>query len=140
MGIRRVGIDRLLAEHILEHLSETEGRIAVGESYRYLKRGGLFRLAVPDGNRRDAAYLAEVSPPRAGHQVLYNVDTFTSLLKSIGFVVMPLEYFDDHEQFHAHPWDECDGYIQRSIRFDTQEEFRRGHMCYTSLIVDARKV
>jgi predicted SAM-dependent methyltransferase len=132
-------IDRLLSEHMLEHLSETEGRIALSECYRYLKSGGLFRLAVPDGYRRDAAYLAEASPPRAGHQVLYNIDTLTPLLESIGFVVTPLEYFDVREQFQARPWDERDGHIQRSLLFDTQEEFRRGDMCYTSLIMDARK-
>ncbi len=132
-------IDHMLAEHVWEHLSKEQGRIAAGECYRYLKPGGLFRTAVPDGYRRDPAYVAEASPPNDGHQVLYNIDTFTELLESAGFMVTPLEYFDADEQFHAVPWNEQEGHVQRSIRFDSQTAFQRDGMFYTSLIVDARK-
>lgn len=132
-------IDHLLSEHMLEHLTEKEGRIALTEAYRYLKPRGLFRIAVPDGYRRDAAYVEEVSPPKDGHKMLYNVDTLTSLLQSVGFSTTPLEYFDAKEQFHAIPWDEESGLIQRSVRFDQQRAFQRGELFYTSVIVDARK-
>ena len=37
------------------------------------------------------------------------------------------------------PWDEREGHIKRSIRFDDQVAFQRGEMYYTSIIVDARK-
>lgn len=132
-------IDSLLSEHMLEHLTEHEARVALTECYRYLKPHGLFRIAVPDGYRRDPAYMAEASPPKDGHQVLYNVDTLTALLQSVGFTTTPLEYFDANEQFHAVLWNESDGMIQRSARFDTQQDFRRGDLFYTSVIVDARK-
>jgi predicted SAM-dependent methyltransferase len=132
-------IDRLLAEHVIEHLSETQARRTFAECYRYLKQGGLFRVAVPDGNRRDPAYVAEASPPKDGHQALYNVDSITQLLRESGFETTPLEYFDGNEQFQAVPWDERDGMIQRSVRFDCQIDFQRGGLYYTSLIVDARK-
>lgn len=132
-------IDSMLSEHMLEHLSEQEGRIALGECYRYLKPGGLFRVAVPDGYRRDPAYVAEASPPNDGHQVLYNIDTLTGALQSVGFTITPLEYFDAQERFHAVVWDEANGLIQRSARFDTQRDFQRGELFYTSVIVDARK-
>jgi len=132
-------IDSLLSEHMLEHLSEHDARVTLAECYRYLKASGLFRLAVPDGYRRDPAYVKEASPPNDGHQALYNVDTLTALLESVGFIPTPLEYFDAHEQFHAKPWDEKDGLIQRSVRFDAQQNFRRGELLYTSLIIDARK-
>ena len=133
-------IDRLLAEHVLEHLSEDQCKTVLSECYRYLKRPGLFRIAVPDGYRRDRVYVAEVSPPNAGHQVLYEVDTLTALLENVGFVVTPLEYFDANEQFHCVPWDEREGHIQRSIRFDSQVAFQRDNLFFTSLIVDARKI
>ena len=132
-------IDSLLSEHMLEHLTENAGRIALTECYRYLKPGGLFRIAVPDGYRRDPDYLAEASPPNDGHQMLYNVDTLMALLQSVGFKTTPLEYFDANDQFHAVPWVESDGFIQRSARFDSQQNFRRGDLFYTSVIVDARK-
>jgi predicted SAM-dependent methyltransferase len=132
-------IDQLLAEHVFEHLSEAECRAAFAECYRYLKPGGLLRIAVPDGYRRDADYVAEVAPPKDGHKSLFTIDTLPTLLESVGFEVTPLEYFDAAENFHAQHWDEREGFITRSIRFDTQERFKRGDMFYTSLIVDARK-
>src|ERR1041384_7643042 len=61
---RPESIDRLLAEHVLEHLSEAQCRAALGECHRYLKPSGSLRIAVPDGYRRDFAYVAEVSPPK----------------------------------------------------------------------------
>lgn len=133
-------IDRLLSEHVLEHLSEAECRIALAECYRYLKPGGLFRIAVPDGYRRDPDYVGEVTPPKDGHKILFTVDNLVPLLASLGFSAVPLEYFDADETFHAHPWDERDGFIKRSCRFDDQQAFQRDDMFYTSLIVDAKKV
>jgi predicted SAM-dependent methyltransferase len=132
-------IDRLLCEHVLEHLTEEECSMALAECYRYLKPGGLMRVAVPDGYRRDSAYVAEASPPNAGHKVFFNVDTLPPLLVSLGFRVTPLEYFDESEQFHAGSWDESEGLVTRSARFDHQKDFQRGDLYYTSLIVDARK-
>ena len=132
-------IDSLLSEHMLEHLSEDEARTTLAECYRYLKPQGLFRLAVPDGNRRDPAYVKEVAPPNDGHKMLYTIDSLTAMLQSVGFATTPLEYFDAQEQFHAVGWDENAGMIRRSIRFDTQQAFQRDGLFYTSLIVDARK-
>lgn len=132
-------IDSLLTEHMLEHLSADEARVALGECHRYLKAGGLLRVAVPDGYRRDPDYVQEASPPNDGHQVLYDVDTLKALLESVGFSTTPLEYFDAEEQFHAVLWDEKDGLIQRSARFDTQAKFKRGDLFYTSIIIDGRK-
>lgn len=132
-------IDSLLSEHMLEHLTEDEARTALTEAYRYLKPGALFRLAVPDGNRRDPGYVKEVAPPADGHKMLYTIDSLTALLKSVGFTTTPLEYFDAQEQFHATVWDQNEGLIMRSVRFDTQQEFQRDGLFYTSLIIDARK-
>ena len=132
-------IDSLLSEHMLEHLSEHECQIALAECYKHLKPGALFRVAVPDGFRRDSAYVEEVSPPNDGHQVLFTIDSLTSVLERAGFSTTPLEYFDAQEQFHSRPWNAEDGYIQRSARYDTQKAFQRGNLFYTSIIVDARK-
>ena len=133
-------IDRLLAEHLFEHLSEEECRVAFSECYRYLRSGGLLRIAVPDGYRRDPAYVAEVTPPKDGHKSLFTVHNLPPMLEAAGFSVTLLEYFDASEQFHANPWDERQGFISRSVRFDRQEDFKRGDLFYTSLIVDAVKL
>ena len=132
-------IDALLAEHILEHLSDRECQIALAECYTYLKTGALFRVAVPDGYRRDPVYVAEASPPKDGHQVLFNVDSLTNVLERAGFTTTPLEYFDVQERFHCYPWNTEDGFIQRCAGYDRQKAFQRGKLYYTSIIVDARK-
>lgn len=133
-------INKILAEHLFEHLSEEECAVAFAECFRYLETGGKLRIAVPDGNRRDPDYVAEVAPPRDGHKSLFTIETLPPLLERAGFKVTPLEYFDADERFHAHAWDEAEGLIKRSVRFDRQEAFRRGELYYTSLIVDARKI
>ena len=132
-------IDRLMTEHMLEHLSDAECTLALTECFRYLKEGGFLRIAVPDGYRKDSEYVKEVSPPKDGHKLLFTVDDLVARLERAGFEATPLEYFDVSEQFHSHPWDEADGLIRRSLRYDTQEPFKRGALYYTSLIVDARK-
>lgn len=132
-------IDRLMAEHLFEHLSDAECGRAFTDCFRYLKSGGLLRIAVPDGHRKDAEYVEEVSPPKDGHQLLFTVDDLMQRLVRVGFRVTPLEYFDAKEEFHCYPWKEEDGLIRRSARYDQQERFKRGTLYYTSLIVDARK-
>ena len=132
-------IDRLMAEHLFEHLSNAECARAFTECFRYLRGGGLLRIAVPDGHRKDPEYVEEVSPPKDGHQLLFTVDDLMQRLVRLGFHVTPLEYFDAKGEFHCYPWSENDGLIRRSARYDTQERFKIGALYYTSLIVDARK-
>lgn len=132
-------IDRILSEHVFEHLSEEEGRAAFAQCYRFIRPGGLLRIGVPDGYRRDPDYVAEVSPPRDGHKTLYTVDTLAAALEAAGFRAEPLEFFDADDRFHCRAWDEAEGMVARSARFNRDEPFRRGEVCFTSLIVDARK-
>ena len=132
-------IDRVLAEHVLEHLTESQNRTALALCYMYLKPGGIFRVAVPDGYRRDHDYVTEVMPPKDGHQILFTIDTLTAMLKAAGFKVNSLEYFDSSEKFHAADWDNEDGHVRRSVRYDRQTAFQRGELYYTSLILDGIK-
>jgi predicted SAM-dependent methyltransferase len=132
-------IDRLLMEHVLEHLSEGDGQTALALCRHYLKSSGWLRLAVPDGYRKDPDYAAEVAPPKDGHKMLFTVDSLVPLVESVGFRAQPLEYYDRAENFHALPWDGKDGHVQRSARFDNQTRFARDGRFYTSLIVDAVK-
>jgi predicted SAM-dependent methyltransferase len=132
-------VDAILSEHVLEHLSVEENRVALKSALKYLKPGGRFRIAVPDGNRRDAYYRAAVAPPVDGHKVIFNLQSLTALLGETGFVVRPLEYLDDKEEFHTVEWNSEDGHISRSARHDRQENFKKGEFYYTSLIVDAFK-
>ena len=55
-----------LAEHVLEHLSLSEGSVAANNCFKFLKPGGTFRIAVPDGFHTDPSYIAHVEPNGCG--------------------------------------------------------------------------
>ncbi len=124
-------IDALMAEHVWEHMTESEGLRAARLCYRYLKPGGYFRLAVPDGLNPDPEYLTYVRPPAQGHRSLFDYRSVSSLLETAGFTVKLLEWFDDQGEFHVRNWDVAAGKIERSSRFDN-----RGGV---SVIADATK-
>jgi predicted SAM-dependent methyltransferase len=135
-------IDAILAEHVWEHLTLEQGQKAADTCYRFLKKGGRLRVAVPDGFHAYPEYIDMVKPGGWGagaddHKVLYNYQTFQVLFEKSGFHVMPLEYFDESRQFRATDWDRNEGFIHRSIRYD--ERNHDGKPNYTSLIVDAIK-
>lgn len=136
------GIDGLLAEHVWEHLTPEQGKIAAQTCYTFLKKGGHLRVAVPDGFHPNSEYIDYVKPGGHGagaddHKVLYNYKSFRTLFTENGFEVKLLEYFDENGKFQNTSWDLCDGYIHRSIRYD--ERNQDGNPNYTSLILDAIK-
>lgn len=140
---KKNGVDCLLAEHVWEHLTLEQGKVAAETCYTFLKNGGHLRVAVPDGLHTDSNYIEYVKPGGHGagaddHKVLYNYKSFSTLFSEIGFNVKPLEYFDENGVFHANPWDLNDGYIHRSILYD--ERNQDGKPNYTSLILDAIKL
>jgi predicted SAM-dependent methyltransferase len=130
-------IDALLAEHVWERLTLDEGRRAAALCYRFLKRGGYIRVAVPDGCLPDPAYqdYIKVGGSRGGeiggHQVVYTYRDLVRVFDSAGFTVRLLEYHDESGIFHRRDWRPEDGMIHRSGRFD-----ERGHV---SIILDAIK-
>jgi len=82
-------IDAMLAEHVWEHLTLEQGKIAAKTCYKYLKQGGYIRLAVPDGFHNDQKYIDYVKPNGSGagaddHKVLFNYKSFTSVFNEIG--------------------------------------------------------
>ncbi len=138
-------IDALLAEHVWEHLTLDEGVDAAKRCFRYLKPGGYLRCAVPDRNFRNAWYqnLVQVGGPgpadhpAATHKIVYDWKTLVGVFEAAGFEVSLLEYCDDQGDFHYTWWNEADGRIGRSFRFDTRNS--PSSLGMVSLIVDARK-
>lgn len=135
-------ISNLLAEHVWEHLSLEEGKRAASICYKYLKRGGKLRIAVPDGYHNSSSYIEQVKPGGFGvsaddHKILYNYKNLRSLLEEVGFKVDLLEYFDEEKIFHFQKWKIHDGMIRRSLKFDHRN--KDGKPRYTSIIIDAIK-
>jgi len=135
-------ITNLVAEHVWEHLTSEQGKIAARNCYKYLKSGGIIRLAVPDGFHSDSTYIEYVKPNGRGagaddHKVLYNYKSFSKLFSDVGFEIKLLEYFDENGSFQFNEWTNENGHVRRSIRYD--ERNKNGKPNYTSLIIDAIK-
>lgn len=138
-------LEVILAEHVWEHLTYDEGVEAAKICFAFLKPGGYVRCAVPDGFFPDEEYQAGVQVggpgpedhPAASHKIVHNYKTMTSMFEEAGFHVSLLEYCDENGQFHSHDWDEKQGFIYRSKRFDHRNE--NGQLGFVSLIVDAKK-
>lgn len=133
-------IDRILAEHVIEHWTVDEFRLFLGIVRPFLSQQGFIRLAVPDGFHSDPFYIDHVKPGGRGngaddHKVLYNYMTITCVLSEEQYDYNLLEYFDELGQFHRFPWKPSNGFVVRSADHDPRNPERP--LTYTSLIVDA---
>jgi predicted SAM-dependent methyltransferase len=134
------GIDRILAEHVIEHWTEDNFRLFLRNVQPLLTSNGFIRIAVPDGFHPDPTYIDFVKPGGSGigaddHKVLYNHITITRILSEDQYDYNLLEYFDEAGQFHRSPWDASDGFIVRSADYGLRD--REVPPSYSSLIVDA---
>lgn len=136
----RSSIDRILAEHVIEHWTGDELRVFLRVIRPYMSEGGFIRLAVPDGFHPDQSYIDWVKPGGSGrgadeHKILYNHTYITQILSEEGYDYNLLEYFDEAGQFHHSPWKISDGFVERSANHDSRNKL--SPLSYTSLIVDA---
>lgn len=142
--------DALLCEHVWEHLSEAQGRVAAHLCFEFLKPGGFLRVAVPDANFPDAEYQRTVQVggpgpadhPAADHRIVYDAPLLADIFRGAGFTINLLEYCDAQGQFHAQDWDTASGPIYRSLRLDHRNLDHRnagGRLGFVSIILDATK-
>ncbi len=138
-------IEAMLAEHVWEHITPEEGLEAAKTCYRYLRPGGYFRVAVPDGLHPDPEYIEtvkvgvpgveagisaaastaitpELHGNAANHKALYTYRSLKELFEAAGFRVTLYEYFDEAGQFHSEEWNRELGTIWRSKRFDPRNK------------------
>ena len=135
-------IDNIMAEHVWEHLTDADMELANNVCFKYLKKHGVLRLAVPDGYHPDKEYIEYVKPGGTGagaddHKILLNYNIMKERLEKAGFAVKLLEYWDEQGNFHFTDWTDEGGHIIRSKRYDLRN--KNGILNYTSLIVDALK-
>ena len=134
-----------LAEHVWEHMTFENGCIAAKNCYDFLADGGYIRVAVPDANFRNEWYQGIVkvggngdpNHPAFTHKIVYDYKRICSVFEKAGFVVDLLEYCDENGVFHYKYWNELDGKIGRSLRFDTRN--KDGKLGMVSIIIDAKK-
>ena len=138
-------IDAILAEHVWEHMTEDEGIIAAKNCFDFLKPGGYIRCAVPDANFRNEWYQNMIQVggpgpkdhPAYTHKIVYNYENLKKVFENAGFIVELLEYCDNNGKFHYVYWNEMDGKIGRSLRFDIRNSINDLKM--VSIILDAKK-
>lgn len=135
-------VDRLLAEHVFEHIPPEKVPAVLRNAYRYLRPGGTIRIAVPDGHNPDPDYLRNVRPGGIGpgaddHKQLFTLESLSAALEEAGFEVEPGEWFDAEGRFHEEDWPADRGHVHRSRRHGTPDKsFPFSHL---SLLVDGVK-
>lgn len=135
----------MLAEHVWEHMTIDEGMLAAKNCYDFLDEGGYIRVAVPDINFKNEWYQNMVkvggngdpSHPSYTHKIVYDYKTLTAVFESAGFSVELLEYCDENGCYHYKYWNDADGHIGRSLRYDTRNSNEKLGM--VSIIIDAKK-
>ena len=135
-------VDRVLAEHVFEHLTAEQTARAFANIAAHLAPGGHVRIAVPDGFHPDPDYIAYVRPGGVGagahdHKVLLDHVALADQLVAAGLQPRPLEWFDQSGCFRAMPWDQSEGPVLRSAGSDARNIARP--FSYTSLIMDGVK-
>lgn len=135
-------INKVLAEHVLEHLDNDELKLMTINLYKYSDDNINIRIAVPDGNHSNQEYIDTVKPGGKGegafdHKNLFTVNTLSKIFTDVGFKAYPVEYWDENKNFHQGYINDDLGYVMRSFINDKRNS--NGHPNYTSLIIDFRK-
>lgn len=139
-------IDTVFAEHVWEHLTEEQALAGAKNVFSFLKPGGVFRIAVPDGYFPSEEYVEKVRPGGTGagaddHKILWNFHTLSHLLRKCGFDIDIVEYWDEKQTFRFHKWTEENGKVLRSM-YNDERNYNDGDnrvIRYTSLMIDAIK-
>ena len=135
-------IEKILAEHVLEHLTDSELDLMINNFYKYSTKNVNIRIAVPDGFHKDENYIITVKPGGTGvgaedHKHLFTYKTLSEKFEKYGFVPHLKEYWNEAGEFHTSYSNDEFGIIQRSFINDSRNS--EDLPVYTSLIVDFRK-
>ena len=135
-------IKNILAEHVLEHLTDKDLNLMVLNFLKYSDDNINIRIAVPDGFHSNIDYVNRVKPGGTGegaydHKNLFNYKTLSELFEKPGFKAELVEYWDEEGNFHSKYKNDEKGYIIRSFINDRRNKDGKPH--YTSLIIDFSK-
>lgn len=137
-------ITGLVAEHVFEHLTESESKKALLLIAKYLLPGKKIRIAVPDGNNPNSEYIRNVGiggvgPDASDHKQLFTAEKLIELLTSCGFRAELIEGYTKDLCLVRKDYSIEDGFIRRSrANHEMQNEMYGWNFvdAGTSLIVD----
>ena len=135
-------IKNILAEHVLEHLTDNDLNLMVLNFLKYSDDNINIRIAVPDGFHSNIDYINRVKPGGTGegaydHKHLFNYKILSKLFEKQGFKAELVEYWDEEGNFHSKYKNDEKGFIIRSFINDKRN--KDGNPQYTSLIIDFSK-
>lgn len=135
-------INKVLAEHVVEHLTISEINAMLKNIYKYSAPNINVRIAVPDGFHIDPEYIKKVKPNGTGegafdHKHLFNYKSLSQLAEEQSFNVILVEYWDEDGKFHSNYKNDDKGIIRRSFLNDKRNVNDKPN--YTSLIIDLNK-
>jgi predicted SAM-dependent methyltransferase len=136
-------IHKVLAEHVLEHLTKNELELMINNFQKYSSKDFNIRIAVPDGFHKDNEYIDRVKPGGTGegakdHKHLFNYKSLAGLFEAQNFKAKLVEYWDENGQFYSIYSNDENGFVKRSFINDSRNSDGNPH--YTSLIIDFSKV
>ncbi|MBK7230080.1 MAG: hypothetical protein IPH97_14690 [Ignavibacteriales bacterium] len=135
-------IRKVLAEHILEHLTNSELELMAENLFKYSEENVNIRIAVPDGFHSNINYINIVKPGGTGegaedHKNLFTVISLSEIFERSGFRSHPVEFWDNEGKFHQGYINDKNGFVIRSFINDKRNH--NGKPVYTSLIIDFKK-
>ncbi len=133
-------IDNLLAEHVLEHLTETEVSNVIELAISFMKPGGCFRIAVPDENHPDPKYIERQKPFSnyyypVMHYSFWSYYKFENLLKGHNCIIKPYEYYNTEKEMISIFYSDENGYVAKSKKNNLIVD----GVIYSSVIIDIIK-
>jgi len=132
-------IDKVLVEHVLEHLTEEQILLMIKNLLKYSNNELTVRIAVPDGFHAHSDYINMVKPGGYGcgsddHKHLFNYQSLSNIFVPYRFTAELIEYWDEGKQFHSNYKNDDNGFVSRTFLHDERNFDGIPH--YTSLIID----
>ena len=130
-------INNILTEHVLEHLTVEDVKTSLTFAKKYLHENGVIRIAVPDKNHPNPAYIEYVRPGGSGsgaddHKSFWNFSDFIDLAKDLGFAYALQEHYDEKGKLILGELNPERGIITRTAQNKTKSHIAD----YSSLIID----
>ena len=111
-------VSNILLEHVIEHILYEEFLKFLKIAKKYLKKGGVIRIAVPD-KYHPSEYVRQLTgvnglePGAEDHKYFYSIDDLEEIAAKTGYRLVKLEYFDADGYFHTTDFDFSNGYVFR---------------------------
>jgi predicted SAM-dependent methyltransferase len=131
-------VDAYLLEHVLEHLSIDDSKLALSLLANTLKPDGYIRIAVPDGNHPDDDYLHYVGVDGPDdHKHLWRVIDFERISSELGLKLRALEFCDEMRiRREVLQLDDRGLIIRRFLNLNSDHSNWQSSIGQSSLIVD----